>query len=84
MPNRDIVYRDLEDKHLISFCENNMTENAYLVLGVFRDTDGKWKVENENYAYLVKVFFEAKIASGGMLNGKIDFKFKQNQTDSVM
>ena len=75
MPN-DITYRDIEDDALISFCENNLTDNACLVIGVFLDTDGVWKVESANYAYLVKCFFEAQILTKGQLNGKVDFIIK--------
>lgn len=76
----DITYRDIEENRLISFCENNLTDNARLIIGVFRDTDGVWKVDSNNYAYLVKCYFEAQIVSKGKLNGKVDFQMKP-QTD---
>ena len=82
MPANSISYRDIEDQSLIDFCENNLTDNARLVIGVFRDTDGVWKVDGVNYAYLVKCFFEAQIVSKGKLNGKVDFIMKP-QTDIV-
>ena len=72
--DHNITYRDIDEERLVSFCENNLTDNACLVIGVFRDTDGVWKVDNTNYAYLVKCYFEAQIVSKGKLNGKVDFE----------
>ncbi len=81
MPN-DIEYRDIDEDSLINFCENNLTDNACLVIGVFQDTDGTWKVESANYAYLVKCYFEAQILTQGRLNGKVDFIMKPS-TDTM-
>jgi len=72
--DHNITYRDIDEERLVNFCENNLTDNARLVIGVFRDTDGVWKVDDNNYAYLVKCYFEAQIVSKGKLNGKVDFK----------
>ena len=77
-----ITYRDIDEDRLVDFCENNLTDNARLVIGVFRDTDGVWKVDDDNYAYLVKCYFEAQIVSKGKLNGKVDFQTKP-QTDII-
>lgn len=80
--HNDITYRDIEEDRLIRFCENNLTDNARLIIGVFQDVDGVWKVESCNYAYLVKCFFEAQIVTKGLLNGKVDFILRP-QTDTV-
>jgi len=77
-----ITYRDVDEDSLVNFCENNLTDNARLVIGVFKDTDGVWKVDSSNYAYLVKCFFEAQIISKGKLNGRVDFQMAP-QTDIV-
>lgn len=77
-----ITYRDIDEDRLVGFCENNLTDNARSVIGVFRDTDGVWKVDITNYAYLVKCYFEAQIVSKGKLNGKVDFKMRP-QTDII-
>jgi hypothetical protein len=82
MQANSITYRDIDEADLIKFCENNLTDNARLVIGVFLDTDGVWKVDGSNYAYLVKCFFEAQMISKGKLNGKVDFIMKP-QTDIV-
>jgi len=71
-----IDYRTLDDKRLIGFCETNLTENAKMVLGVFQDVDGTWKIENSNYAYLVRCFFEAQILTKGALDGQLDFELR--------
>lgn len=81
MPNT-ITYRDIDEERLVDFCENNLTDNARLVIGVFIDTDGVWKVDDTNYAYLVKCYFEAQIISKGKLDGKVDFQMPP-QTDIV-
>ena len=80
--DHNITYRDINEESLVSFCENNLTDNACLVIGVFRDTDGIWKVDDANYAYLVKCYFEAQIVSKGKLNGKVDFKIN-TRTDTI-
>jgi hypothetical protein len=77
-----ISYRSLDDIKLIDFCKNNLTDNAQSVLGVFQDTDGVWKVDAVNYAYLVKCFFEAQIVTKGKLNGKLDFQLR-TKTDML-
>lgn len=77
-----ITYRDIDEDRLVNFCEDNLTDNARLVIGVFRDTDGVWKVDATNYAYLVKCYFEAQIVSRGKLNGKVDFEMGP-QTDTI-
>ena len=79
----DIIYRDVNDNSLVKFCENNLTDNARIVIGVFQDTDGVWKVDSSNYAYLVKCYFEAQIVTKGQMNGKLDFIMRPS-TNSIM
>lgn len=73
MPNNEINYRDLSDDGLISFCTNNLTPNALVVLGVFIDTDGTIKVDTDQYAYLVQLYLEIGAQTGGKFNGQLDF-----------
>ena len=81
--NANIVYRDIDDKELISFCMNNITENVKLILGVFVDTDGKVKVAKESYPDLVKLYLEAGAMTNGVFDILIDADFPA-QTDTLM
>jgi len=78
MPN-EILYRDLTDEGLISFCHNNLTHRAQVHLGVIVDTDGSTKVVNENYPYLVQLYLEVGAASIGSFEGTLDIEPPQAQ-----
>jgi hypothetical protein len=69
----EILYRDLHDNGLISFCKNNLAPNAVYVLGVFVDTDGIVKVDTKQYPYLVQLYLELGAQTCGKFNGKLDF-----------
>jgi hypothetical protein len=89
MPNNEIKYRDLEDDGLISFCTNNLSPNALVVLGVFIDTDGTVKVDAEQYTYLVTLYLEVGAQTGGKFEGVLDFTVDdtystQAKTDTLM
>jgi hypothetical protein len=90
MPKDEINYRDLHDDGLISFCTNNLTPNALMVLGVFVDTDGM-KVASDQYAYLIQLYLEIGAQTGGKFNGMLDFDLgdglstpKNAETDRLM
>ena len=79
----NIVYRDIDDKSLISFCLNNLTNRAKFVLGIFVDTDGVVKIEKERYPELVAFYLEAGAVSNGKFNLKLDFELPL-ETNRVM
>ncbi len=73
MNKDEIKYHDVLDAGLISFCKNNLSPNALVILGVFIDSDGTVKVDTEQYAYLVQLYLEIGARTGGEFNGVLDF-----------
>lgn len=72
MHNSEILYRELDDKYLLDFCYNNMTQSARDFYGVFEDSDGKMKVISTQYAELVRVYVEVGAHTKGQYDGMLD------------
>jgi len=82
--HNEIIYRDIEDDKLISFCKNNLTHRAKVFLGVIEDTDGTTKVAKENYPYLIQMYLEVGAVSSGEFNGKLDIETEIPQSNVLM
>ena len=89
MKDNLVLYRDIFDEGLITFCINNLSPYAKIVLGVFIDTDGKVKVDQKQYAYLVQLYLEVGSQTNGEFNGILDFDVgthptTNSETDTLM
>ena len=82
--DNEIIYRDIEDDGLISFCQKNLTHRAKVFLGVIEDTDGTTKVSKENYPYLVQMYLEVGAVSSGEFNGMLDIETEIPQSNVLM
>jgi hypothetical protein len=82
--DNEIIYRDIEDDGLISFCQKNLTHRAKEFLGVIEDTDGTTKVAKENYPYLVQMYLEVGAVSSGDFNGMLDIESEIPKSNMLM
>jgi len=82
--DNEIIYRDIEDDGLISFCRKNLTHRAKEFLGVIEDTDGTTKVSKENYPYLVQMYLEVGAVSSGEFNGMLDIESEIPKSNMLM